>query len=360
MAGAAAAATGLQRRRWLAAAAGMPLSGGLFGCATAALSGKQPLVRPPRLKAGDTVGLFAPSGAASEAQLARGRDNLQSLGFRVRVPRHILARHGHLAGTVEQRVDDIHALWLDPEVKALWALRGGSGAAALLPHLDYSALRRHPKIVIGYSDLTALHLALWRQAGLASFHGPVATSTFTPFTWAALQATLMSPQRETVLSLSAEHRARAEAGGPTSPFQARTLRAGVAEGRLVGGNLSVLAALIGTPYAPQLRDALLFLEDVGEAPYRIDRMLTQLDQALDLPRSAGWIAGVFDRCDIPPGDLSLSLDEVLAAHGTAAGVPAVAGWSFGHVRDQWTLPLGVRARLDTAAGTLTLLEPAVT
>ncbi len=381
----------MHRRTWLLGAASAGLAASLAGCATrpasspavpvtpASTAAGPPLAasaapapaapldapeqstlpraqRPPRLKPGDLVGLFAPSNAASDAQLARGRANLEALGFRVRVPRNLMAVRGHLAGTVEQRVDDIHALWRDPEVKALWALRGGYGAALLLPHLDYGLLRREPKALIGFSDITALHLALQGRAGLVSFHGPWASSVFSPFTRDAMQAVLMQPQAQTRLLRAPEHRSRAT----TEPaYRARTLRAGTASGHLVGGNLSVLSALIGTPYAPAPQGALLFIEDVGETPSRIDRMLTQLQLALGLDRANGLLAGVFERCDPPRGEASLSLAQVMDDHLGRAGVPAVYGWSFGHVRDQLTLPLGVPAQIDTDSETLTLLEPAV-
>jgi muramoyltetrapeptide carboxypeptidase len=288
--------------------------------------------------------------------VARGRANLEALGFRVREPRNLLASHGHLAGRVEQRVDDIHELWRDPEVKALWALRGGYGAAALLPHLDYALMRREPKALIGFSDITALHLALLGQAGLVSFHGPVATSPFTPYTRAALQAVLMQAQPAPPFGLADEQRRRARTD---AQYRSRTLHAGRASGPLVGGNLSVLSALVGTPYAPDIAQALLFLEDVGETPARVDRMLTQLQLALGLQHSAALMAGVFDRCEAARGEASLSLAQVLDERLGSAGVPAVYGWSFGHVRDQLTLPLGVPALLDTDSETLTLLEPAV-
>jgi muramoyltetrapeptide carboxypeptidase len=316
-----------------------------------------PLIRPPRLRRGDTVGLFAPSTRVSQDLVDRGVAQLEELGFRVRVAPHVLSTHLHYAGTAAQRADDLQGLWADDGVRALWAVNGGAGASALLPLLDYAAMRRQPKALIGFSDITALHLAVHKHAGLVTFHGPFAGSRLTPYTVDALQAVLMQPQARTVLRLSDDHRQRAEA---EPQFRARSIRAGVAEGRLLGGNLSLLAALVGTPFAADYTDALLFMEDVREAPYRVDRMLTQLQQSLGLQRAAGLVAGVFDRCEVPSDALTMPLASVFDAQFGAAGVPAVYGWSFGHVRDQLTLPLGVRARLDTEAQTLTLLEPAVT
>lgn len=188
-----------------------------------------------------------PSTLASDAQIDKAVANVESLGLRVRLPENARARHGKTAGTVAQRLADFHAPWRDDEVKALWAVRGGSGAAALLPHIDLAMVRERPKAVIGYSDITALLLGLWRGAGLVGFHGPVATSTFSDYSLAQWRKVLMDPQRETRLAMAEENLQRAE----TAPqFRPRTLRGGAAEGRLVGGNLSVLTALVGHTTRP--------------------------------------------------------------------------------------------------------------
>jgi muramoyltetrapeptide carboxypeptidase len=254
-------------------------------------------------------------------------------------------------------------MFLDKDVKAVWAARGGSGCSALLPSINYDLIRRNPKILVGYSDITALHLAIYRLAGLVTFHGPVAPSSPTDYAVTQMQAVLMSPRAQTEINMSIEN----ERKTATQPeFQLRTFRQGVAEGRLIGGNLSVLSALVGTPYAAEIEKHLLFLEDVREPPYRIDRMLTQLEQSVGgrgerdgLKRAAGIMLGVFSRSRAPDGDASLTLDEVLADHFGALPIPAVAGYSFGHIAHQFTIPIGVRARLDTASQTLTLLEAAV-
>lgn len=365
---------GLARRAWLAAAAGA-----LSGCAAVVPAPQQPapaphpppsvpdpeagpaarplsLVRPPRLRAGDTIGLFGSGTRLTEEWIAQSVANVQAMGFKVRLGRHVRALHGHYAGTAAQRVEDLHQLWADGDVRALWSIRGGAGTAQMLPHLDYAALRRNPKPVIGYSDVTALHLALLRHAGLVCFHGPAGVSTFTPYSVRHLRAVLMEPRPTTLLERSPEHRARAAA---EPQFRARTVRAGVAEGALVGGNLSVLSALVGTPFGALTEGALLFLEDVGEQPYRVDRMLTQLELAGLLRGSAGLMGGVFENCEAPPDSPRMPLADVIDARFGSAGVPALYGASFGHVRDQFTLPLGVRARLDAQAQTLTLLEAAV-
>lgn len=292
----------------------------------------------------------------SEAWIATAVANAQALGLRVRLGHNVRAVHGHYAGTVPQRVDDLHALWADPQVRALWSIRGGAGTAQLLPHLDYAAMRRDPKALLGFSDVTALHLALQRHARLVSFHTLAGSSELSAFSAQALRAVLFEPQFGQPLPSSAEHLRRA-ASDPA--YRARTVRGGSAEGPLLGGNLSVLSALVGTPFGVQDRGALLFLEDVGELPYRIDRMLTQLELAGLLRDAAALAGGIFRDCENPPGQGGMPLAQVIDERFGAPGVPAVYGLGFGHVRDQLTLPLGVRARLDADARTLTLLEAAV-
>jgi muramoyltetrapeptide carboxypeptidase len=324
---------------------------------------RHPLIKPRALKHGDLVGLIAPSGVMDDAVFERGVKNLESYGFKVKTGDNIRAARGGYAGTVAQRLADLHAMFLDKDVKAIWAARGGSGCTALLPGIRYDLIRNNPKILVGYSDITALHLAIYRHAGLVTFHGPVAPSTPTDYAVTQMQAVLMSPRPQIEINMSIENDRRAAA---QSEFHLRTFKHGVAEGRLMGGNLSVLSALIGTPYAAEIENHLLFLEDVGEPPYRIDRMLTQLQQSVGrrgerdgLKRAAGVMLGVFSRIRATNGDASLTLDEVLDDHFATMPVPAVYGYSFGHISDQLTIPIGIRARLDTGSQTLMLLEAAV-
>ena len=348
----------MNRRRFafhlaaLTAAAGLP-AGRVF----AADPGKARLLKPPMLKPGALVGLIAPGGVVDDAIIGKCVTNLETMGFKVRTGANIRQARGGYAGTVGQRLADLHAMFADRDVRAVWTARGGSGCTALLPELRYDLLRANPKILIGYSDITALHLAIYRRARMVTFHGPVAWSTPTDYTVSQMQAVLMSPRRETVIHMSVENERKAPI---QAQFEMRTIRAGIAEGRLTGGNLSVLAALVGTPYAAETRNALLFLEEVGEAPYRVDRLLTQLEQSQPLGRAAGIMLGVFQRGEAPAGDRSLTFEQVIDDHLQHLSVPSVYGYSFGHIAHQFTIPLGIRARLDTQARTLTLLEQAVT
>ncbi|WP_426113975.1 S66 peptidase family protein [Massilia sp. PWRC2] len=315
-----------------------------------------PLIKPARLREGDLIGLIAPSGHTSDDAIAKAVATIEGLGFRVALGRHLRAVHGNYAGSVRQRLDDLHTMFADAAVKAIWCIRGGSGAISLLTGIDYRLIRAHPKILLGYSDITVLHLALLRHAGLVSFHGPVASSTLSPYTTEHMLAVLMDPAPTYTIPMAKDNAVRAA----SEPHYAiRTVHGGVATGRLIGGNLSMVAALAGTPYAADFRDGLLYLEDVNEAPYRIDRWLTQLDLALGLRHAAAVIIGICDNCGAGPEDVSLTLEQTLDLHLQPLSIPAVSGYSIGHIRHQFTVPVGLRATVDTARQTITLLEPAV-
>jgi len=369
-----------RRRRWLALlslAVGAATLAPSAGAAIKAPPARR-LIKPAQLKRGDLIGLTAPSGSTNATYLEQRVKHLEASGFRVKVSKNILAVRGNTAGTVAERVADLHEMFSDRDVRAIWALRGGSGASQLLPSIDYGVIRRNPKIFIGFSDITALHLAILRHAGLVTFHGPTApSSAISDYSMIQVEAVLMYPRPQTTLYMSAENQREAERANPqANEFKLRALVPGVAEGPLIGGNLAVLSALIGTPYAPDWRGALLFLEEVREAPYRIDRMLTQLAQSQSFNDAAGVMLGVFRRsvdntnsASTTPATTTsmtanteprLSLEMAIDDHFAKLRVPAMYGLSFGHIGHNMTLPLGVRARMDTAAQTVTLLEPAVT
>lgn len=314
------------------------------------------LIKPPRLREGDLIGLIAPSGHTSDESIAKAVARIESLGFKVALGNHLREVHGNYAGTAEQRLADLHAMFANPEIKALWCIRGGSGAISLLAHIDYRLIRANPKILLGYSDITALHLALLRHAGLVTFHGPVASSTPSNYTTEHMLAVLMDPSPRYTIPMAMENARRAS---EEPHYAIRTVHAGTASGRLIGGNLSMVAALAGTPYAADFSDSLLYIEEVNEAPYRIDRWMTQLDLAVGLNKAAGVIIGICDNCGPGQEDVSLTLDETLDVHLQPLHIPAVTGYSIGHIRNQFTLPVGVRATLDTGRQTITLLEAAV-
>ncbi len=303
--------------------------------------------------------MVAPSAAPNEPGRIRfAIDTVESLGFKVKPGAHLFDRDGYLAGSDAARAADLNAMFADDGVDAIWCVRGGYGASRILPALDYALMQRRPKALIGYSDITALHMAIHRHAGLVTFHGPVAFRAFTPYSLAELKRTLWTGEAPVRL------------GGPP-PFErvegrvdwenrVATLVPGTARGRLLGGNLCLMSHLCGTPYFPDLRGAILFLEDVEEAYYRIDRMLTQIWLSGALAGVAGVAFGKFTNCD--PSAFFLQnrpLEDILAERCRALGVPAVSGLMVGHIEDQTTLPVGCLAELDADAGTLTLLEPGV-
>ncbi|MET0857502.1 MAG: LD-carboxypeptidase [Telluria sp.] len=317
---------------------------------------KRTLIKPPRLREGDLIGLIAPGGYTSDTSIEKSVTKIESLGFRVRLGANLREVHGNYAGSVQQRLTDLHAMFADPEVKAIWCIRGGSGCISLLAGLDYALVRANPKILLGYSDITALHLAIFRHAGLVTFHGPVASSGQSDYSTAHMLAVLMDPLPTYSIPMAMENQRRARA---EPHYAIRTVQGGKATGALMGGNLSMVSALAGTPYAADFRHSILFLEDVNEAPYRIDRWMTQLDLSVGLANAAGVMIGICDKCG--PGDEpnSLTLDETLDIHLKPLTIPAVTGYSFGHIRHQFTMPMGIRATLDTERQTLTLLEAAV-
>ena len=316
----------------------------------------KPLIKPPRLRRGDTVGLIAPGGYTTEKSIAKARANIESLGLNVREGTFLREVNGNYAGTVQQRLYDLHAMFADPEINMLWPIRGGSGCISLLAQLDYELIRKNPKILLGYSDITALHLAIYKKTGLVTFHGPVASSTLSDYAREHMLAALSDPQPEYTIPMALENSRRAVL---EPHFGMRTVHGGCATGPLMGGNLSLVSALAGTPYAADFRDCILFLEEVNEAPYRIDRWMTQLDLSVGFDRAAAVMVGICDHCGPEHEDSSLTLDETLDIHLQPLSVPAVTGYSIGHIRNQFTIPMGIRATLDTERQTVTLLEAAV-
>jgi muramoyltetrapeptide carboxypeptidase len=315
---------------------------------------KPRLIKPRRLREGATIALIAPSSPPSEEKLAKGISNLTQFGFKIVEGKSLRAHHGYLAGTDAERLADLHWAFQNPEIEAVWCIRGGYGAARLLPDIDYDLIRRNPKPLIGYSDITALHLAIHQRTGLVTFHGPVAASDYPEDTLLHFRSQLMQPNAPYPISASRE-------GLELDPteYQPFVIAAGQATGALTGGNLALLAALAGTPFTPVFRKKIVFIEDVGEQPYRLDRMLTQLLQATDLAQAAGIALGVFNDCQPKPDSPSFSLPDALRDRLGGLGIPVVYGIPFGHVTHQATFPYGIEAKLDADNMSLTILETAV-
>ena len=331
------------------AAALLPLSG--FNGAVAAPSGNRRLLPPP-LNPGDTVALVSPSKATDEAlDLQIAQEVMQALGFKVKTGQHLASRRGHLAGTDAERAGDLNAMFADPQVKAIICLRGGSGAARLLPLLDYDLIHRNPKVLLGYSDITALHNAIHAQTGLVSFHGPNGTGSWNAFN--ADQFRRVFFNRELM-----QYRNVVDAKGELAQRQNRTvtLSGGKAQGELIGGNLTVLTALAGSPYLPKFDGKILFLEDVEEAPYRVDRMLSTLKLMGALDRIAGFIFGECTDCKPGGGFGWLTMDQIFEDHIKPLKIPAYRGAMIGHIRQQFIVPVGGKVEMDADAGSFRMLE----
>ena len=313
-------------------------------------------LRAPRLKPGDTIALINPSGAIFErAPYTIATESLQALGFKVREAPNLRARYGHFAGTDAQRAADVNALFADPSVHGLLAMTGGSGGNRMLPLVDYAAIRRTPKFLGGYSDLTALINAVQVQTGLITFHCPMGSSEWNEFSVRSLRAAVVDAELQTLSNpKDSDDTLVAKTGRIT------TLRGGKARGPLVGGNLAVLTSMAGSAYYPRFDGAILFLEDTNEFIYRVDRMLSTLKLSGALDRVAGVVLGGFTNCG--PGDGNygtLTLDEVFDDYFKPLQVPVYSGALFGHIRRKFTLPVGLEVEMDADAGSLRYLQAAV-
>jgi muramoyltetrapeptide carboxypeptidase len=316
-----------------------------------------PLIRPQVLHSGDTVGLITPATYVSDPDKLQMVDRtIRYFGLVPRFGKHVGDRAGYLGGSVQDRLDDLHAMFADPSVKGVFAVRGGYGSPQLLDGIDYKLIAANPKIFIGYSDITAMHLAIHKMTGLVTLHGPVTTSEFTPFTQTWYRKALFEPQPLGVLTNPPET-------NPLRPQHTiRTIHPGKARGRIIGGNLSLVVATMGTPYEMDTRGRIVLLEDVDEQPYSIDRMLTQLHLAGKFDGAAGLVIGECVDCrprDYKPAfESTFSLGEVLDRVLGKLAIPVFHGLTFGHTDDQLTLPEGMMAELDADKGTLTIEESA--
>ena len=312
-------------------------------------------LKPPRLQAGDTVGLINPAGATFHPDdVVMARETLAALGLKMKAGEHLLDRYGYLAGSDKDRASDINRMFADQEVAAILTLRGGWGCNRLLDLIDYKQIAKNPKILMGYSDITSLLLALNARTGLVTFHGPVGISSWNQYSTQFVEKLLFNA--ETFSMANPKY-----IGDHLTQVNDRvlTINGGKTKGRLLGGNLSVLTAMVGSAFLPDFKDNILFLEEVGEEVYRVDRMLTQLKLAGVLGRISGFVFGKCSDCGPGKGYGSLTLEEVLDDHIKPLGIPAWYGSMIGHVENKFTIPLGIEAGIDADTGTISLHEPAV-
>lgn len=304
---------------------------------------KSPIKRPPRLRPGDRVGLLAPAGIIyEESEFIRMREQLSSFGLETEFGAHVRNRHGYLAGSDEDRAADLNRMFENPDIDGIMAVRGGWGCARILPHLDFDMIAENPKVYCGFSDNTTLHHAFLNYSGLQTFHGPNGNSEWTELTSNSFRSVIMDADAATFESNS----------------HVEILVPGKATGRLIGGNLSILTTTLGTPYQSDFEEAILFVEDIGEDTYKIDRMMSHLEQAGILESITGFVFGKCTDCSAGSSP-TFSLLEVLDHYLSRYEVPAVYNVDIGHEPDNFTIPMGAMAELDADSGRIKLLEPAV-
>lgn len=301
------------------------------------INSKKP-VKPSRLNPGDTIGIVAPAGPFDRGKFLKGKAVLESAGFRTFFDETIFRKHGFLAGNDVQRADQVNRLFADPSIQAVICARGGYGSMRMLPFLDVETIRKHPKIFFGFSDISALLSVIQDWCGLIPFHGPVVT-------------TLANAPEETITSLLTI--LTSEKTLELTPENGIIIKPGVASGRMAGGNLTTLCHLVGTPYAPFFNGNILLLEDIGEAPYRIDRMLTQMKLAGCFNGISGLVLGSFKDCG-PSNEIF----NVVRCIFEDTDVPILAGFDIGHGKRNFTIPLGLSATLNADGKQLSFHEPA--
>lgn len=310
------------------------------------------IIKPKHLKKGDVIGLISPSSSPDNLEkIEKGVKYLEGLGYRVILGKNVGKYRGYLAGTDEERLEDLHAMFSNKNVKVIIAIRGGNGATRLLDKINYGLIKRNPKIFVGYSDITALQLAIFHKTGLVTFSGPMAAVEFAndidPFTeenfWKMITypkpfGKLKNPQGENISCLTK----------------------GTANGRLLGGNLSLIAALMGTPYIPKFDKSILFLEEIDEKPYRIDRFFAQLRLAKIFEKVNGIILGNFTDCEeTDPKKKSLTLNEIIYDYFIHLKKPVMYNLIYGHIKTKNTIPIGITAKIDCASTKIEITESCV-
>ena len=310
-------------------------------------------ILPQRLKKGDLIGLVTPGSPITEEQLQETILTLEGLGFRVYYRDSVLSEYGYFAGPDKERAAELMHMFEHPDVNGVWCVRGGYGSIRILNHLDFEQIRLHPKVFIGYSDITALLTSIYEKTGLVTFHGPLGISDFNSFALESLTSVVMDPVRRYRYLYEREDETT-----DNPEYDLYSLHGGMAEGELIGGNISVLDSMIGSRFEPDFKGRIVYLEEVEEKTYRVDKMLFHLLEATNLKKAAGIVMGVFEECNIndePRLTLKQAIDDLLKP----LGIPVSYGLSFGHIDKMITIPNGIRARLNAGKNSLRLLEPAV-
>ncbi len=316
---------------------------------------KQPSrILSQRLKKNSLIGLVTPSSSITRKLLDTTVQKLKNLGFRVQYKKSVLDKYGYFAGKDEDRANELMSMFSNKDIDAIFCVRGGYGAIRILDYLDYDIIRQNPKALIGYSDITALHTAIYNKTGLVSFHGPMGESDFNKFTVSSFKDVLINPKDQYAYPYLREKKTE-----DNPEFDRYTINPGQAEGILAGGNISVLQSLIGTGYEPDFEGKIAYLEEIEEKTYKVDKMLFHLLSATNLKKAAGIVLGTFKDCNVnekPTISLKQALDDLLKP----LKIPVSYGLPFGHINRKITIPYGIKARMDASLINLELLEKAVT
>jgi muramoyltetrapeptide carboxypeptidase len=314
------------------------------------------MIKPKKLSEGDTVGVIAPgSAAASPEDLFKAEEISNLLNIELKFGNNLINGSGIKTRTINERLDDLHQMFDDKSINAVFAIRGGYGSAQLLDKIDYELIKNNPKIFVGYSDITAIHNAFNQRTGLVTFHGPLLLSPFTEWTFENFRSVLF--RNEIIGNISNPDKK----DGVRTMFPLQTVTGGKAKGRLTGGNLTIISSLMGTPFEIDTKDKILFIEDVGEPPYKIDRMLTQLKLAGKLQQAKGIIVGKCHDCEpgMTRGTWDLVFSEVIERIIKPLNIPCFTGLMIGHTKDQITIPSGLEAEMDADNTTIRIDESAV-
>ena len=306
-----------------------------------------------RLKKGDTIGIVTPAGVITEKQLNQTVEKIEELGYKAYYEKTVLSEYGYFAGTDQERADELMQMFTNKNIDAIMCARGGYGAIRILDLLDYEQIKVNPKILIGYSDITALLTSIYENTGLIGFHGPLGISSYNDYTLESFDDILVNPKNHY------KYPYQREVDSIENPeFDFYTINEGKAEGELIGGNMSVLVSMIGSKFETDFENKIVFLEEIDEKTYKVDRMLTQLLQASNLHKAAGIVLGIFADCNVNDAP-TFTLKETLIQLLAPLNIPTVYGFPFGHVSNKMTIPTGVLAKLNADKKTLKLTEKAV-
>jgi len=331
-----------------------PFSSSIAQQRTIGQSGPKPRIFPKRLKKGAMIGLVTPGGTIRKEQLLETVEKLKRMGFRTYYKESVLSEYGYFAGTDQERADELMHMFTNENVDAILCVRGGYGSIRILDLLDYDQIQQNPKALIGYSDITALLTSIYERTGLITFHGPLGISSFNDFTYDSFERVLMKPRKQYIYPYEREANS-----DNNIEYDIYTIHEGKAEGELIGGNISVLDSMIGSVYEHDFENKIVYLEEIDEQTYRVDKMLFHLLYATNLNKAAGIVLGVFDDCNFNKEEPKLTLKQAIADLLMPLGIPVSYGLSFGHIATMITIPNGIKASMNADKNTLKLLEKAV-